>query len=227
MAQTKSRQTRSAVATGRWWLNASAISLQVTTTLTETLAKSGRARSTVSHQRPIKRTTHPRDRQSQCGSSQWEPSTGRSPPLPVLRQGQKWCRRGQEWQWAKVVTHTTMEPPQLARSRQRQCQAGQTGPKLNQWTRSSARTPRRRWNCRKVFLSPHHEEKEPLVSSHCLLLAKSTKTRRLEGGAAKCGSTAPCSPEGRRSGAVGKKKKKKKGLLPCLKIEIVLLQHGK
>lgn len=58
------------------------------------------------------------------------------PSLPVLRQGQKWCRRGQEWQWAKVVTHTTMEPPQLARSSQRQYQAGQTGPKLNQWMRS-------------------------------------------------------------------------------------------
>lgn len=86
MAQTKSRQTRSAVATGRWWLNASAISLQVTTTLTETLAKSGRARSTVSHQRPMKRTTHPRDRQSQCGSSQWEPSTGRSPPPPACSE---------------------------------------------------------------------------------------------------------------------------------------------
>lgn len=133
------------------------------------------------------------------------------PSLHVLRQGQKWCRRGQEWQWAKVVTHTTMEPPQLARSSQRQCQAGQTGPKLNQWMRSfwvEEATALSQDTMTQVELQESlsfttSREKEPVVSSHFLPLAKSTKTRRLEGGAAKCGSTAPCSPEGRRSGAVG------------------------
>lgn len=66
--------------------------------------------------------------------------------------------------------------------------------------------------------------KKYILSSHFVLQVKSTKIKRLEGGAAKCGSTkSPCLPEGRRSGAVGKKK----ALFTYLKIEIVFLQHGK